>query len=68
MRGFADSWFDVLWMWRGCCWWVDEAAGRLVRFPLGNSCCFKEILGGGALCNASGEFLGGIEGKSVKNL
>ncbi len=29
MRGFADSWFDVLWMWGGCCWWVGEAAGEV---------------------------------------
>lgn len=29
MRGFADSWFDVLGMWGGCCWWVDEAAGEV---------------------------------------
>jgi len=29
VRGFADSWYDVERMWRGCCWWVDEAAGEV---------------------------------------
>ncbi len=75
MRGFADSWFDVERMCRGCCWWVGEAAGEVgeVSFWGINVASFakKEIWGGwgGRLCATQAvNFSMALREKALKNL